>query len=152
MYRMRKKVLIVTLVIITISIGVYLFLIFNHQPVLEKTVIFKEEYNDYIIHIRIEAVNKEQFQVLRSLEYIGQEKLSIKHRTPLIAITMDKDNPVFTGSHRNRLLLPGYHYHPQDPLVYDNLTEGKHIIYVHTQFDDGEEIVNIKTKGEVYFE
>lgn len=148
---MGKKVPIIIFVLISITVGIVLFSMYNHKSALEQTVIFKEEYNDYIVHIRIEAVNEEQFQILRSLEYNGQEKLTIKHRTPLTAVTIDKDNPVFTGSHRNRLLLPGYHYHPQDPLVYDNLTEGKHIVYVHTQFDDGEEIVNIKAKSEVYF-
>ncbi|SER98185.1 hypothetical protein SAMN04487944_11469 [Gracilibacillus ureilyticus] len=148
---MWKKIIVTILLIACIGLLVTAFIKESMKTNLAETVKINEQYEDYIIHIRIEAVN-DGFQVLRSLEYTGDEKVEIKHRNPLTAVTINKDNPVFTGSDRTMVLNPGNNYHPQEPVEFSNLPKGSHTVYIHTQFFVDGERVDIKSKGELKFE
>ncbi|PWU69024.1 hypothetical protein [Gracilibacillus dipsosauri] len=148
---MKKKPLIVIILFIAIGLIITIFLIRGSEASLVETVQIKEQYQDFIIHIRVEDT-EDGFQVLRSLEYIGDEMVEIKHRTPLTQITIDKDNAVFTGSHRNMVLRPGNQYNPLEPLHLENLEKGSHRLYIHTQFMMEGKWINIKTEKEILFE
>ncbi|KAB8138586.1 hypothetical protein F9U64_02930 [Gracilibacillus oryzae] len=150
---MWKKLILIMLLITCFGLIIGAFVAESMKTSLVETVNFSEQYEDYIIHIRIEALNdKEKFQVLRSLEYTGDEIVEIKHRTPLTAVTLNKENAVFTGSHRTMFLNPGNSYHPQKRMEFSNLSKGSHTIYIHTQFLLNDERIDIKSKGELRFE
>ncbi|WP_163536651.1 hypothetical protein [Gracilibacillus sp. YIM 98692] len=148
---MWRKILITLVLILGVTWLFGFFIKESMTTSLVETVKIKEQYEDFIVHVRIEETT-EGFQVLRSLEYIGEEEVEIKHRTPLTQVTFTKDNGTFTGSHVQNTLKPGYSYHPQQPLHMSPLNKGRHTVYIHSQFMvDGKE-VNIKGQGTIVFE
>ncbi|SFM01454.1 hypothetical protein SAMN04487943_106193 [Gracilibacillus orientalis] len=148
---MWKKYTIVIAIIACIG-TVLLFVIKDLQKAsLVETVKVEEQYEDFIVHIRIEETNN-GFQVLRSIQYIGEEVITIQHRTPLTQITINADNATFTGSPISKQMKPGYQYHPQQPLNFSALEKGDHKLFVHTQFFIDEESVNIKTEETISFQ
>ncbi|MFC4404742.1 hypothetical protein [Gracilibacillus xinjiangensis] len=147
---MWKKIILSIILITCVGLLVTAFVKESMKTSLIETVKISEQYEDYIIHIRIEPTN-DGFKVLRSLEYTGDERVEIKHRTPLTAVTINRNNPVFTGSHRTMVLNPGYNY-PQEAIRFSNLEKGSHTVYVHTQFFIENERIDIKSEGELYFE
>ncbi|MGP4040470.1 hypothetical protein ACTWP4_11355 [Gracilibacillus sp. D59] len=143
-----------TIVIAIIAcIGTFLlFIIKDFQKTsLVETVKIEEQYEDFIVHIRIEGIN-DGFQVLRSVQYIGEENIMIQHRTPLTQITVNVDNATFTGSPISKQMKPGFHYHPQEPLTFANLEKGDHKLFVHTQFFINGERIDIKTEKTISFQ
>ncbi|UOQ85419.1 hypothetical protein [Gracilibacillus salinarum] len=142
----------ITIVVIACIAAFMLFITGVFQKsVLAETVKLEEQYKDFIVHIRIEPL-EEGFQVLRSLQYTGEASLVIEHRSPLTQVTIDADNPTFTGSPVTKQLNADYQYYPQPTLLFDTLEKGKHTIYIHTQFYIEGERVDIKTKETLIFE
>ncbi|WP_058306952.1 hypothetical protein [Gracilibacillus massiliensis] len=147
---MWKKITIVIALIACIG-AISLFVFKDIQKTsLDKTVKIEEQYEDFIVHIRIEKT-EEGFQVLRSIEYIGQEAIMLRHRTPLTQVTINADNAVFTGSPISKQMEPGLQYHPQEPLKFQALDKGVHKVYVHTQFFIEEQRIDIRTESEIKF-
>ncbi|WP_066192744.1 MULTISPECIES: hypothetical protein [Gracilibacillus] len=147
---MKKKymVIIAFLVVVTISF----FIVREWQGAsLTETVKFEEQYQDFVVHIQVEPMS-EGFMVLRSIQYLGDEDIVIYHRAPLTQVTIDQDNPVFTGSEVEKQLNSGGQYYPQEPLTFSSLKKGEHAIFIHTQFKLEGEQVNIKSEGELVFE
>lgn len=130
-----------------------LFFIINEygKTTLTRPFSVSEKFEDFIIHIRLEPLD-EGFQVLRAIEYTGEESVEIRHRSPLIQVTVNVDNATFTGSPVKKRMEPGYQYHPQKPLTFDSLVRGEHTLYVHAQFFLGEERIDVKTKKSIHFE
>ena len=140
--------------IVFISISLCIFLVgfivkeALYQPQLKTNIKIEESEGDFNVHITVEKT-QDGFQILRSLEYRGDEGIQISHRTPLIEVMINKNNPEFTGSPVNRQLIPGSHYHPQGPLKFDDIGEGIHDIYVHAQFETADEKIDIQTTGQI---
>ncbi|SHM89127.1 hypothetical protein [Gracilibacillus kekensis] len=147
---MWKKITIVIAIIACIGAISLLILKGIVKPSLDESVKIEEQYEDFIVHIRIEKT-EEGFQVLRSIEYIGKEDIMVRHRTPLTQVTINADNAVFTGSPISKQMEPGLQYHPQEPLKFPSLDKGVHKVYVHTQFFIEEKRIDIKTKSEIKF-
>ncbi|QGH34353.1 hypothetical protein GI584_10105 [Gracilibacillus salitolerans] len=148
---MWKKYTIVIAIIACIG-TVLLFIIKDlQQTSLVETVKIEEQYEDFIVHIRIEETS-EGFQVLRSVQYIGNEDIIIQHRTPLTQVTINADNATFTGSPISKQMKPGFQYHPQQPLTFQALEKGDHKLFVHTQFFIGGERIDIKTEETISFQ
>ncbi|GAE91831.1 hypothetical protein JCM21714_790 [Gracilibacillus boraciitolerans JCM 21714] len=117
---------------------------------LVEAVKIEKQYGDFTVHVRIEEIS-EGFQVLRSIEYAGEEDIVIRHRTPLTQITINADNAVFTGSPVIKQMKPGFQYHPEMPLTFSELKKGEHKVYVHTQFFIEDQKFDIKTKSTIVF-
>lgn len=148
---MSKKYIIVFILIA--CLGISLFFIINtlQKSTLVEPVKIEEQYKDFIVHIRIEPLN-EGFQVLRSIEYTGDERIEIDHRSPLTQVSIGMDNGVFTGSPSTKQMAPGYQYHPQKPLVFDSLEKGEHTVYIHTQFFKEGNRIDIESEETIRFE
>ncbi|UOQ48028.1 hypothetical protein MUN88_18540 [Gracilibacillus caseinilyticus] len=141
-----------TIIVIACIGAIMLFVTGAFQkPVLAETVKLEKQYEDFIVHIRIEPI-EDGFQVLRSLQYTGEASLVIEHRSPLTQVTIDADNPTFTGSPVTKQLNADYQYYPQAPLLFETLEKGNHTVYIHTQFYIDGERVDIKTKETITFE
>ncbi|WP_208589416.1 hypothetical protein [Gracilibacillus suaedae] len=148
---MWKKYTIVIAIIACIG-TVLLFVIKDLQKAsLVETVKIEEQYEDFIVHIRAEETS-DGFQVLRSIQYIGEENMMIQHRTPLTQVTINADNATFTGSPITKQMKPGYQYHPEQPLNFPALEKGDHKMYVHTQFFIDGERIDIKTEETISFQ
>lgn len=119
-----------------------------YQPQLTNNIKIEESEGDFIVHINV-VKTEEGFQILRSLEYKGEQGIQISHRAPLIEVMINKNNPEFTGSPIEKELLPGSHYHPQGPIQFMNLDKGIHEVYVHAQFETEKETINIQTTGKI---
>ena len=119
-----------------------------YQPQLAKNIKLEESKGDFIVHITVEKTN-DGFQILRSLEYTGDKKIEISHRSPLIEVMIGKNTPEFTGSPVPIQLTPGTHYHPEEPLAFQHMDKGSHDIFVHAQFETMEETIDILTKGTI---
>ncbi|MDX8044858.1 hypothetical protein SH601_02565 [Gracilibacillus sp. S3-1-1] len=147
---MLKKYTIVTAFIV--FIGLILYLMLNiQQPSLVESVKLEEQYEDFIIHIHVEGTNN-GFQVLRSIQYTGDEQITIQHRTPLTQVTIGADNAIFTGSPISKQLEPGHQYYPQQPMDFSALEKGEHTLYVHTQFFIDGERIDIKSEATISFQ
>lgn len=142
--------LIAISLVIIVAVGFFAFQKFQSAS-LAETVILEGQHEDFVVHIQIEP-DQDGVRVLRSLQYIGDEDITIEHRSPLTQITINTDNAVFTGSTIKKHLQQGSQYYTQEPLRIPALNKGTHVIYVHTQFKKDGEQIDIKSKGEVRFE
>ncbi|MGN8645186.1 hypothetical protein ACTNEO_03710 [Gracilibacillus sp. HCP3S3_G5_1] len=148
---MWKKYSIVITIIACIG-TILLFVVKDIQKTsLVETVKIEEQYEDFIVHIQVEETS-EGFQVLRSIQYLGDEVIVILHRTPLTQVTVDADNATFTGSPLSKKMEPDYQYYPQEPLNFPALEKGDHTLYVHTQFFIDGERIDIKTEETISFQ
>lgn len=142
---LKKGLLIISIILCLFLIG-YIVKEALYQPQLVENIKLEESSGDFIVHINIEKT-KEGFRILRSLEYTGDKKIEIRHRSPLIEVMIGKKNPEFTGSPVTIQLNPGAHYHPEEPLTFHQLDKGSYDIFVHAQFETNEETIDILTKG-----
>lgn len=145
------KYVLIAAVLVFSAIGiVYLF---NRTPntQLSESVEINQRKEDFILHIRVEEVEG-GFQVLRSLQYTGTEKITIEHRTPLIAVAINKQANNFTGSPVVSDMDSGNIYHPQSPRIFPLLEKGTHKLYIHAEFLVDEELVNMTIEKEISFE
>ncbi|MRH41854.1 hypothetical protein GH741_04100 [Aquibacillus halophilus] len=148
--KIKRLTLLIILMLLFISVTIYWFMDTSSAKLVEIVEI-QQQKDDFIVHIRVET-NDKGFQILRSLEYTGDEPITIDHRTPLISVSIIQKNHDFTGSHVNKVLNPGNIYHPQKPQSYNSLEEGDYNLYMHSQFFiDGEE-VNIFAEKEISFQ
>ncbi len=90
-------------------------------------------------------------QVLRSLEYIGTETITLSHRTPLIGLSINHDNPKFTGSPVTKIMDPGDIYHPDDLQVFAFREPGSYTLFVHCQLEVNGEPINIRINRDFIF-
>ncbi|ENH97196.1 hypothetical protein J416_07142 [Gracilibacillus halophilus YIM-C55.5] len=148
---MWKKIWLVLLFITLIAIVVFIYIRGAISPTLANTVNVEKAYKDFIIHLRIEGT-EDGFQVLRALEYTGDKKVSISHRTPLIEVSVGKDNGTFTGNLITKELQPSIRYYAQEPLALDSKEVGEHKVYIHAQFLFQGEWQDIKTTKTITFE
>ncbi|WP_186577645.1 hypothetical protein [Aquibacillus kalidii] len=149
---MIKRISVLTLILIVFGMATVYFLNETTTAELKDTVKIREEQGDFIVHLRVEKVENKGYQILRSIEYQGKEPITIEHRTPLIAVSVNRSNAHFTGSPVTKTLNPGDIYHPQEPKNDEPLDRGEHMLYIHTQFVTDGETVDIKTNKPIVFE
>lgn len=118
---------------------------------LVETVKVSKQEDDFTLHIRVEN-HDEGFQILRSIQYDGDESVKIEHRTPLTAVSINQSGSDFTGSPVTKTLNPGDIYTPQEPLSYKSLGKGEYLLYVHSQFFVDGKQVNITCESEIVFQ
>ncbi|MCT2534348.1 hypothetical protein NC661_09840 [Aquibacillus koreensis] len=146
-----KKVIGITIGIILLgTIGFY-WMVESTNAKLVEPIKIKEEFEEFIVHIRVENID-EGIKILRSLEYRGEEPVTIEHRTPLTSVDISKNNNDFTGSFVTKNLNAGDIYRPQEPKVYESPSKGKYTLHMHTQFFIDGEPINITSEEEVVFE
>ncbi|WP_226034546.1 hypothetical protein [Aquibacillus saliphilus] len=146
---MKKIIILILLIVLTISGTIY-WLNETSSAKLIETYKIREQKDDFIVHIRVER-NGDGFQILRSLQYIGSETITIDHRTPLTSVSINQENHDFTGSHVTKTLEPNYIYHPQEPESYSPLEKGSYNLYIHSQFFVDGEPFNVYSEQEIVF-
>ncbi|GGM20043.1 hypothetical protein GCM10011351_02350 [Paraliobacillus quinghaiensis] len=148
---MIKRFLVMSLVVAGLSVAIFYWAGGLTTTTLAETLSIKENKEAFILHMRIE--NSEQgFRVLHSLEYTGDEQVTIEHRTPLTSISIDARQSDFTGSTTSKTLHPGDFYRPDNtPASYDSLEAGHHDVYIHCQFFIEGEPVDIEIEKEIVF-
>ncbi len=52
---------------------------------------------DFVMHIQVERMD-EGFRVYRSVQYTGEDPVTVKHQTPLISLSFKRRNHDYTGS------------------------------------------------------
>jgi flagellar basal body-associated protein FliL len=148
--KFMRRLLGLLLILIIVGVGTIYFVMGSSKAKLVEPVEIKKVSEDFVIHIRAEKIDQ-GFQVLRSLEYIGEESIKIMHRTPLISVSVDHDNHRFTGSPVAKTLEQGDVYYPQDPQTFSALEKGDHVLLVHAQFVIEGKEVNIKSEKAIRF-
>ncbi|ASK63670.1 hypothetical protein CFK37_16645 [Virgibacillus phasianinus] len=93
----------------------------------------KAKFGDFILHIRVEEVN-EEIKVFRSLQYMGEDPIEIKHQTPLISISLGRRNHDFTGSNVKEEMKHGDSYYPQKAKIITIPKKGKYTLYCLASF------------------
>ncbi|SDJ76144.1 hypothetical protein [Sediminibacillus albus] len=148
---MFKKTLLVAAIMAVIGAAAAYWLAETSSAKLAEPVKVNEQADDFIIHVQVEKKDK-GFQVLRSLEYIGEEPVELLHRTPLISLDVNREMNDFTGSPVTKELDPGDVYHPQDPKLFKPLDKGTHTLYITCEFYLNGELKSIQTEKEMVFE
>ncbi|QDP40012.1 hypothetical protein [Radiobacillus deserti] len=140
------------ILLIIVAIGCITFVCISQisNAKLVKPVKVSKQVEDFVLHVRIEQ-NEDGFQVLRALEYKGTKTVELLHRTPLISISIDRNNHDFTGSPVSRTMDPGDKY-ARDPRHFEALEKGTHTIFIHGQFYVNNELVDIEETREIVFE
>ncbi|GAA0440493.1 hypothetical protein GCM10008983_16870 [Lentibacillus halophilus] len=105
---------------------------------------------NFILHIRVEDVEN-GFQVLRSIQYMGDKPITLKHQTPLISVSFQNRNHDYTGSTISKTVHKGGSYHPQGPKIFKAPTEGEHALYSQSTFTAGGETITINHKDNLLF-
>ncbi|UFU00851.1 hypothetical protein KO561_07940 [Radiobacillus kanasensis] len=143
----RKRIIIISIIVVGLITFIGISQITNAKLV--EPVKVSKQVEDFVLHVRIEQ-NEKGFQVLRALEYKGEAEVEILHRTPLISISIDRNDHDFTGSPVSRKMDPGDKY-ARDPKYFEPLEEGTHTIFIHGQFYVNDELINIEEKREITF-
>ncbi|WP_053219854.1 hypothetical protein [Virgibacillus senegalensis] len=147
---MGKKILVICAALVVFgAVAVYWFVETSSAKLAEPVQVSKES-EDFIMHVQVEKTD-EGFQVLRSLEYTGNEPVVLSHRTPLISLHVNHDTKNFTGSPVTKELNPGDVYHPQEAKIYNPLKKGKHTLFMDCEFFIDGERKNIKAEKEMIF-
>ncbi|SDL80064.1 hypothetical protein [Sediminibacillus halophilus] len=148
---MVKKLLMICTALAVIGGAAAYWFVETSSAKLAEPVQVSEQMEDFIMHVQVEK-NEEGFQVLRSLEYIGDEPIVLSHRTPLISLRVNHDTKNFTGSPVTKELNPGDVYHPQEAKVFNPLKKGSHTLYMDCEFYIDGERKNIKAHKEMVFQ
>ncbi|MFC4556917.1 hypothetical protein ACFO3D_01685 [Virgibacillus kekensis] len=115
----------------------------------KKTVNVEED--DFVLHIHVEN-DDSGFQVYRSLQYLGQGKVEITHRTPLISVSFKQKNHDYTGSNVTEVLDNGRSYYPQGPVSFESPEQGTYKLYCETRFTVNGEKVRINLEETLAFQ
>ncbi len=102
---------------------------------------------DFSIHLRVENIHN-GIKVYRALEYNGDRPVMVKHRTPLVSISLDEKNHDFTGSNVSKMLEPGDSYRPQGTKQFRIPGRGQYKIHFLARFQVGEEEV-VREESEI---
>lgn len=149
---MIKRIVIMGFILLVIGATTVYWLDNTTTTTLAETVSTDQEEKDFILHMRIEN-SDDGFRILHSLEYIGEEQVTIQHRTPLISISFNTDTSDFTGSPVSKTLESGDIYRPhQSAVKQEPLEKGTHTVYMTCQFYYNEEYVNIKIEKDIVFQ
>lgn len=149
---MIKRLVIMGFILLVIGATTVYWLDKTTTTTLAETVSTDQEEKDFILHMRIEN-SDDGFRILHSLEYIGEEQVTIEHRTPLISISFNTDTSDFTGSPVSKTLESGDIYRPhQSALIEEPLEAGTHTVYMTCQFYYKEEFINIKIEKDIVFQ
>lgn len=138
---MIKRLVIMSFIVLFLGITTVVWLKASSTTTLAEPVVINQQEGEFILHMRIEN-GSEGFNVLHSLEYVGEEPVTIEHRTPMTFLSFGASNSDFTGSPISKTLQPGDIYRTKaKSKIYEKTSEGSDKIYVHCQFiADGEEI------------
>ncbi|MDC3412736.1 hypothetical protein NC797_04595 [Aquibacillus sp. 3ASR75-11] len=147
---MKRLIGLLFILMVVIS-GTFYLVMGSSKAKLTEPVEMNKVNDDFILHVRAERTDQ-GFQVLRSLEYKGEEQITIMHRTPLISISVEYDKPRFTGSPVTQTLDPGDVYYPQEPRVYSSLEKGEYTLFANGQFYFNGQIINIKSEETIQFQ
>lgn len=149
---MLKRLLIMGLILLSLGALTVYLLEQTSTTTLAETVSVDKEQDAFILHLRIEN-NDDGFRILHSLEYVGEEEVSIEHRTPLTYISFNNNRSNFTGSPVSKTLQAGDIYRPEvTSKIYEPLEAGTHTVYIHCQFSKDNQPINIKIEKEIYFQ
>ncbi|GAA5417249.1 hypothetical protein Pryu01_02312 [Paraliobacillus ryukyuensis] len=140
---MVKRLLVMGVIVLCFGTITVIWLKASSELTLSKPVLIDQKEDDFILHMRIEN-STEGFRILHSLEYTGQEPVTIEHRTPLTFVSFGVDKSTFTGSPVTKALQPGDIYRPNViSETYNVLKKGVGQVYVHCQFKVGDKLMNI---------
>ncbi|MFD2761990.1 hypothetical protein [Lentibacillus juripiscarius] len=106
---------------------------------------------DFVMHIQVERMD-EGFRVYRSVQYTGEDPVTVKHQTPLISLSFKRRNHDYTGSTVAKTLKKGSTYHPQDPKTFKAPNEGEHMLFCESVFKAGKKEVTIQHEEKLVFE
>lgn len=135
-----KKALVLSLIVIGCFIGIINWQFGQVNAKLAKNKEVKKQLDNFILHMRVDET-EEGIQVLRSLQYMGEETVEIKHQAPLISVSLSHENHDFTGSLVTKKMNSGNIY-TQEKLVFAAPEKGECNLYVQARFmADDEEIL-----------
>lgn len=136
-------------ILILLGSGTVIWLRASSTTALAEPVVIHKQEGDFILHMRMEN-GSEGLRILHSLEYVGQEPVTLKHRTPLTYISFGVNKSNFTGSPISKTIQPGDIYRTTPTRkIFHPLENGSNALYVHTQFYANNEVINIEIEKNI---
>lgn len=135
-----KKAAVLSLIVIICLLGIIYWQFGQVNAKLVESKEIKKQQGNFILHMRVDETDN-GIQVLRSLQYVGEDTIEIDHQTPLISVSISNENHDFTGSLVTKTMNSGNIY-PQEKLLFEAPDEGECNLYVQARFNaDGKEVL-----------
>ncbi|MEC5425137.1 hypothetical protein QGM71_16750 [Virgibacillus sp. C22-A2] len=147
---MKKLLLIFLILFICLSSVLYLKY-GSANAKLSENVSSMKQVGDFILHMRVDEKDK-GIEVMRSIQYVGEEPVKIVHQSPLVSISIGNNKHDFTGSTVMKVLRKGDIYHPQSTVSFSISEKGECKLYVHARLDVNGERLSIEHEENLLFE
>ncbi|MFC2949448.1 hypothetical protein [Virgibacillus sediminis] len=136
---MMRRIFVISIVSLTAVLAVtYIFIQEEPVTLAEEKSAYKQN-GEFILRIKVEGAEPDII-VHQSLQYIGEEPVEIKHRTPLVSVSLFHRNHDYTGSFMSRKMEKGDIHH-QDAVAITVDEKGKQNLYIQARFRaDGDEM------------